>query len=55
VDARARAIREVAAWVSSAMASGLFGSETYGLRKRLAEVIASRDWETVFANEEMRP
>ena len=50
---RARAIEDVANWVSSAMASGMFGSDSWSLRKRLAEVIRSREWETTLANEEM--
>ena len=52
--ARTKAIKEVAAWISS-MASGMFGSTSWGLRKQLADVIAGRLWETTLKNEKMRP
>lgn len=53
--ARDKAIKDVADWISSAMASGLFGSDSWGLRKRIAKIVRDRSWETVFKNEEMRP
>ena len=52
---RSRAIKEVAKWISSSMASAIFGSSSWGLRKSLADTIEGRDWERHLKNEEMRP
>lgn len=52
--ARDKGIKDAAEWISSAMASSMFGSDSFYLRKRMAEVIKSRDWEHHLKNEEMR-
>ncbi len=52
---RTKAVQDVADWIEGAMASGLFGSDSWGLRHRLADIIRSRDWEYDLANEEMKP
>lgn len=51
---RTEAINDAAEWISSSMASMLFGSDSWSLRKRIAEVVKSRDWETHLKNEVMR-
>jgi hypothetical protein len=53
--ARAQAIADVAKWMTSSMASGMFGSDTYGLRRRLAEVVREREWETTLKEQTLRP
>lgn len=50
-----KTIKDVAKWICSAVVSGMFGSETFYIRKRLSEIISSGEWETIFKNEEMRP
>ncbi len=44
---RGGVINEVADWVSSGMASGMFGSDSWSLRKRLAEVIRGAEPEVL--------
>lgn len=51
---RTKAIADVAEWITSSMASGMFGSDTYGLRRRLAEVVRGREWETTLKEQTLR-
>ncbi len=53
-DERQEGIHAAAEWIASSMASMMFGSDSWSLRRRLADVIKSGDWERHLKNEEMR-